>query len=564
MSESFAELFEESISNAQMKTGSILVGTIVDITGDYVIVNAGLKSEGAVPIEEFVNESGDHDVRIGDTVEVALDSVEDGFGETKLSREKARRARSWTVLEKAQENDEIIKGNITGKVKGGFTVEVCDIRAFLPGSLVDVRPVRDTSYLEGKELEFKVIKLDQRRNNVVVSRRAVVESEYSAERDALLENLQEGQEVMGIVKNLTDYGAFLDLGGIDGLLHITDMAWKRVKHPSEVVEVGSEMKVKVLKFDRDRNRVSLGLKQLGEDPWVDLTRRYPEGSRLFGKVTNIADYGCFVEIEEGVEGLVHVSEMDWTNRNVNPNKVVALGDEVEVMILDIDQERRRISLGIKQCKPNPWEDFSESFNKGDKVKGNIKSITDFGIFIGLDGGIDGLIHLSDLSWNEPGETAVHNYKKGDEIEAVVLAVDPERERISLGVKQIDRDPFGQFVADNPKGSVVKGIVKEVDTKHAVIDLGDGVEGVLRASEISRERVEDVRMHLKEGQEVEAKFTGTDRKSRMLSLSIKAKDYEDEAEAVSDYSAGNETSGGTTLGDLMKEQLSGLDTESKDD
>jgi len=560
MSESFAELFEESISNAQMKTGSILVGTVVDITGDYVIVNAGLKSEGAVPIEEFVNESGEHDVKIGDSIEVALDSVEDGFGETKLSREKARRARSWTVLEKAQENDEIIKGNITGKVKGGFTVEVCDIRAFLPGSLVDVRPVRDTSYLEGKELEFKVIKLDQRRNNVVVSRRAVVESEYSAERDALLENLQEGQEVMGIVKNLTDYGAFLDLGGIDGLLHITDMAWKRVKHPSEVVEVGSEMKVKVLKFDRDRNRVSLGLKQLGEDPWVDLTRRYPEGSRLFGKVTNIADYGCFVEIEEGVEGLVHVSEMDWTNRNVNPNKVVALGDEVEVMILDIDQERRRISLGIKQCKPNPWEDFSESFNKGDKVKGNIKSITDFGIFIGLDGGIDGLIHLSDLSWNEAGEEAVHNYKKGDEIEAVVLAVDPERERISLGVKQIDRDPFGQFVADNPKGSIVKGIVKEVDTKHAVIDLGDGVEGVLRASEITRERVEDVRMHLKEGQEVEAKFTGTDRKSRMLSLSIKAKDYADEAEAVSDYSADNEASGGATLGDLMKEQLSGLETD----
>ena len=560
MSESFAELFEESISNAQMKTGSILIGTVVDITGDFVIVNAGLKSEGAVPIEEFVNESGDSDVKIGDSVEVALDSVEDGFGETKLSREKARRARSWTILEKAQENDEIIKGNITGKVKGGFTVEVCDIRAFLPGSLVDVRPVRDTSYLEGKELEFKVIKLDQRRNNVVVSRRAVVESEYSAERDALLENLQEGQEVMGIVKNLTDYGAFLDLGGIDGLLHITDMAWKRVKHPSEVVEVGSEMKVKVLKFDRDRNRVSLGLKQLGEDPWVDLTRRYPEGSRLFGKVTNIADYGCFVEIEEGVEGLVHVSEMDWTNRNVNPNKVVALGDEVEVMILDIDQERRRISLGIKQCKPNPWEDFSESFNKGDKVKGNIKSITDFGIFIGLDGGIDGLIHLSDLSWNEAGEEAVHNYKKGDEIEAVVLAVDPERERISLGVKQIDRDPFGQFVADNPKGSIVKGIVKEVDTKHAVIDLGDGVEGVLRASEITRERVEDVRMHLKEGQEVEAKFTGTDRKSRMLSLSIKAKDYADEAEAVSDYSAGNESTGGATLGDLMKEQLGGLDSK----
>lgn len=559
MSESFAELFEESISNSQMKVGSILTGTVVDITGDYVIVNAGLKSEGAVPIEEFEDENGETDVKIGDSVEVALDSVEDGFGETKLSHEKARRARSWTVLEKAQENDEIIKGNITGKVKGGFTVEVCDIRAFLPGSLVDVRPVRDTSYLEGKELEFKVIKLDQRRNNVVVSRRAVVESEYSAEREQLLENLQEGQEVMGIVKNLTDYGAFLDLGGIDGLLHITDMAWKRVKHPSEVVEVGQEMQVKVLKFDRERNRVSLGLKQLGEDPWVDLTRRYPEGSRLFGKVTNIADYGCFVEIEEGVEGLVHVSEMDWTNRNVNPNKVVALGDEVEVMILDIDQERRRISLGIKQCKPNPWEDFSESFNKGDKVSGTIKSITDFGIFIGLDGGIDGLIHLSDLSWNETGEEAVHNYKKGDEIEAVVLAVDPERERISLGVKQIDRDPFGQYVADNPKGTIVKGIVKEVDQKHAVVDLGDGVEGVIRASEISRDRVEDVRMEFKEGQEVEAKFIGTDRKSRMLSLSIKAKDYADEAEAMSDYKDASEEPAGTTLGDLLKEQLDKRDT-----
>ena len=559
MSESFAELFEESISNAQMKTGSILTGTVVDITGDYVIVNAGLKSEGAVPIEEFENESGEAAVKIGDTVEVALDSVEDGFGETKLSHEKARRARSWTVLEKAQENDEIIKGNITGKVKGGFTVEVCDIRAFLPGSLVDVRPVRDTSYLEGKELEFKVIKLDQRRNNVVVSRRAVVESEYSAEREQLLENLQEGQEITGIVKNLTDYGAFLDLGGIDGLLHITDMAWKRVKHPSEVVEVGQEMHVKVLKFDRERNRVSLGLKQLGEDPWVDLTRRYPEGSRLFGKVTNIADYGCFVEIEEGVEGLVHVSEMDWTNRNVNPNKVVALGDEVEVMILDIDQERRRISLGIKQCKPNPWEDFSESFNKGDKVSGTIKSITDFGIFIGLEGGIDGLIHLSDLSWNETGEEAVHNYKKGDELEAVVLAVDPERERISLGVKQIERDPFGQWVADNPKGSIVKGTVKEVDQKAAVVDLGEGVEGVLRASEIARDRVEDVRQHLKEGEVVEAKFIGTDRKSRMLSLSIKAKDYAEEAEAMQDYNdTSGESSGGATLGDLMKEQLGDLD------
>ena len=558
MSESFAELFEESLSQSVMKPGSIIIGTVVDITGDFVIVNAGLKSEGAVPIEEFASEGGDPDVKIGDTIEVALDSVEDGFGETKLSREKARRARSWKILEQALADDEIIKGNITGKVKGGFTVEVCDIRAFLPGSLVDVRPVRDTSYLEGKELEFKVIKLDQRRNNVVVSRRAVVESEYSAEREALLENLQEGQEIVGIVKNLTDYGAFLDLGGIDGLLHITDMAWKRVKHPSEVVEVGTEMKVKVLKFDRERNRVSLGLKQLGEDPWVDLTRRYPESSRLFGKVTNIADYGCFVEIEEGVEGLVHVSEMDWTNRNVNPNKVVALGDEVEVMILDVDQERRRISLGIKQCKPNPWEDFSEAFNKTDRVKGTIKSITDFGIFIGLDGGIDGLIHLSDLSWNETGEEAVHKYKKGDEIEAVVLAVDPERERISLGVKQLERDPFGQFVADNPKGTIVRGTVKEVDAKAAVIELSEGVEGVLRASEIGRDRVEDVRTKFKEGEEVEAKFTGIDRKSRMLSLSIKAKDYDDEAEAMSDYSQTGQVAAATTLGDLMKEQMGSRD------
>ena len=562
MSESFAELFEESIAQTKMKTGSILMGTVVDITGDFVIVNAGLKSEGAVPIEEFIGEDGEHNITIGDTVEVALDSVEDGFGETRLSHEKARRARSWTLLENAQEEDEIITGAITGKVKGGFTVEVAGIRAFLPGSLVDVRPVRDTSYLEGKELEFKVIKLDQRRNNVVVSRRAVVESEYSEEREKLLANLQEGQTVMGIVKNLTDYGAFLDLGGIDGLLHITDMAWKRVKHPSEVVEVGQEMQIKVLKFDRERNRVSLGLKQLGEDPWVDLVRRYPEHSRIFGKVTNIADYGCFVEIEEGVEGLVHVSEMDWTNRNVNPNKVVALGDEVEVMILDIDQERRRISLGIKQCKQNPWDDFSETFKKGDRVRGTIKSITDFGIFIGLEGGIDGLIHLSDLSWNEEGDQAVHNYKKGDEIDAVVLAVDPERERISLGVKQIDRDPFGQWVADNPRGSIVTGTVKELEQRHAVIELGDGVEGMLRANEIDRERVEDVRQRLKIGDEVEAKFVGQDRKSRMLSLSIKAKDYAEESEAMQEYNqqvaAEEASSAPTTLGDLMKEQLGNLD------
>jgi small subunit ribosomal protein S1 len=559
MSESFAELFEESIAQTQMKPGAILNGTVVEISGDFVMVNAGLKSEGVIPIDQFLDETGTVSVQVGEIVEVALDSVEDGFGETRLSREKARRARAWAKLETAQESEEIVTGAITGKVKGGFTVEINDIRAFLPGSLVDVRPVRDTSYLEGKELEFKVIKLDRRRNNVVVSRRAVVESEYSAEREQLLESLQEGQEVMGVVKNLTDYGAFLDLGGIDGLLHITDMAWKRVKHPSEVVEVGQEMKVKVLKFDRERNRVSLGLKQLGDDPWMDLVRRYPEHTRIFGKVTNIADYGCFVEIEEGVEGLVHVSEMDWTNRNVNPNKVVQLGDEVEVMILDIDEERRRISLGIKQCKQNPWEEFAEKFNKSDQVSGKIKSITDFGIFIGLDGGIDGLIHLSDLSWNDTGEDAVRNFQKGQEIEAVVLAVDPERERISLGVKQLEQDPFGQFVADNPKGSIVKGTVTEVDTKMAMVSLADGVDGILRASEYSRDRVEDLKLLIKVGEEMEAKFINIDRKARAISLSIKAKENDEEAEAMSDYS---QSSAGpaTTLGDLMKEQMGSMDND----
>ncbi len=559
MSESFAEMFEESISQTQMKPGSILTGTVIDISGDFVMVHAGLKSEGVIPVEQFMDEAGNIAVYVGEVVEVALDSVEDGFGETRLSREKAKRARAWARLEKAQETEEIVTGAITGKVKGGFTVEINDIRAFLPGSLVDVRPVRDTSYLEGKELEFKVIKLDRRRNNVVVSRRAVVESEYSAEREQLLESLQEGQEVTGIVKNLTDYGAFLDLGGIDGLLHITDMAWKRVKHPSEVVEVGQEMKVKVLKFDRERNRVSLGLKQLGDDPWMDLVRRYPENTRIFGKVTNIADYGCFVEIEEGVEGLVHVSEMDWTNRNVNPNKVVALGDEIEVMILDIDEERRRISLGVKQCKQNPWEEFAGNFNKNDKVSGKIKSITDFGIFIGLDGGIDGLIHLSDLSWNDTGEEAVRNFQKGQEIEAVVLAVDPERERISLGVKQLEQDPFGQFVADNPKGSLVKGTITEVDTKVAMVNLGEGVEGILRASEYARDRVEDLKMHLKEGEELEAKFINIDRKARAISLSIKAKETDEEGEAMRDY-AQNSSAAPTTLGDLMKEQMGSLDNE----
>ncbi len=554
MSESFADLFEESLATTQMKPGSILMGTVVEINQDFVMVSAGLKSEGVIPLDQFMSEKGELEVAVGDEVEVALDSVEDGFGETRLSREKAKRARAWTVLEEAQESDEIIKGMITGKVKGGFTVEINDIRAFLPGSLVDVRPVRDTAYLEGKELDFKVIKLDRRRNNVVVSRRAVVESEFSQEREELLKNLQEGQDVKGIVKNLTDYGAFLDLGGIDGLLHITDMAWKRVKHPSEVVEVGDEVNVKVLKFDRERNRVSLGLKQLGEDPWVEISRRYPVGSRLFGKVTNIADYGCFVEIEEGVEGLVHVSEMDWTNRNVNPSKVVQLGDESEVVILDIDEERRRISLGMKQCKSNPWDDFAVNNSKNDRVSGKIKSITDFGIFIGLEGGIDGLIHLSDLSWSETGEEAVHNFKKGDEIEAVVLSVDPERERISLGVKQLDKDPFANFVADNPKRSIVTGTVLSVDAKGATIDLGDGVEGMLRSTELSRDRVEDARSILNEGDEVEAKFIGIDRKNRVISLSIKAKESDEEAEVLQDYSNAA-PAGSTTLGDILKEQMS---------
>ncbi len=553
MSESFAELFEESIQSTEMNVGSIMNGTVVDIRDGYVTVAAGLKSEGVIPESQFMNEAGELEVAVGDEVEVVLEAIEDGWGETRLSRDKAKRAKAWKVLEKAHEADEIITGVITGKVKGGFTVELGDIRAFLPGSLVDVRPVRDTAYLEGKELEFKVIKLDQKRNNVVVSRRAVVESEYSAEREALLASLEEGKTVKGIVKNLTDYGAFLDLGGIDGLLHITDMAWKRVKHPSEIVEVGSEIDVVVLKFDKERNRVSLGLKQMGEDPWAEIARRYPEGSRLVGKISNITDYGCFVEIEDGVEGLVHVSEMDWTNKNVNPAKVVTLGDEVEVMILDIDQERRRISLGMKQCTPNPWDEFSATHNKGDKVSGKIKSITDFGIFVGLDGGIDGLVHLSDISWDSTGEDVVHNYKKGDELEAVVLSIDPERERISLGVKQMEQDPFSDFVASHEKGSLVKGVVTAVDARAATIDLGDGIEGTLRASELSRDRVEDARSVLKEGDEVEAKFLGVDRKTRAINLSIKAKDAEEETQAMKDYASGSEAPQ-TTLGDLLKEQM----------
>ncbi|MBV2090500.1 MAG: 30S ribosomal protein S1 [Candidatus Thiodiazotropha sp. (ex Ctena orbiculata)] len=553
MTESFAELFEESLSSTQLRSGAIIIGTVLDITSEAVIVNAGLKSEGVIPRSQFLNHAGEIEVEIGDQVEVALDAVEDGFGATRLSREKAKRDQAWKVLEKAHEAEETVIGRINGKVKGGFTVELNDIRAFLPGSLVDVRPVRDTAYLEGKDLEFKVIKLDRRRNNVVVSRRAVVEQEYSEEREKLLENLQEGQEVTGVVKNLTDYGAFVDLGGIDGLLHITDMAWKRVKHPSEVVEIGDEIRVKILKFDRDRNRVSLGLKQMGDDPWVALARRYPESTRLFGKVTNIADYGCFVEIEEGVEGLVHVSEMDWTNKNVHPSKIVSLGDEVEVMVLDIDEERRRVSLGIKQCKPNPWDEFAAIHKKGDHVSGSIKSITDFGIFIGLDGGIDGLIHLSDISWDDEGEDAIRNFKKGDEVETVVLSVDPERERISLGIKQLAQDPFSLFVAANEKGSFVKGTVAEVDAKGAVIALADGVEGYLRASELSRDRVEDARSMLKDGDEIEAKFIGVDRKNRTISLSIKAKDADEEAAAIKGY-ARDAASSAPTLGDLLKEQM----------
>jgi len=552
MTESFAELFAQSVANVKFEPGAIVIGTVVEINGENVIVNAGLKSEGVIPRVQFLNASGELEVAVGDQVEVALDAVEDGWGATRLSREKAKRNQSWLRLEKAFEAGELVTGRITGKVKGGFTVEVDQIRAFLPGSLVDVRPVRDTAYLENKDLEFKVIKLDRKRNNVVVSRRAVVEQEYSAEREALLSGLQEGMEVKGVVKNLTDYGAFVDLGGIDGLLHITDMAWKRVKHPSEVVAIGDELMVKVLKFDRERQRVSLGLKQLGDDPWVNLARRYPEGTRLFGRVTNIADYGCFVEIEEGVEGLVHVSEMDWTNKNIHPSKLVQLGDEVEVMVLDIDEERRRISLGMKQCQPNPWEEFAENHKKGDHVTGQIKSITDFGIFIGLDGAIDGLVHLSDLTWDDTGEAALRNFKKGQEVEAVVLAVDPERERISLGIKQLDKDPFSSFLALHEKGSVVKGVVSEVDAKGAAVQLADGVDGYLRASELSRDRVEDARMVLKVGDEIEAKFIGVDRKSRTISLSVKAKDVDEEQAAIAGYS--REGQRGATLGDLLKEQM----------
>ncbi|MBD2810645.1 30S ribosomal protein S1 [Xenorhabdus sp. Vera] len=531
MTESFAQLFEESLQVIETRPGAIVRGVVVAIDKDVVLVDAGLKSESAIPVEQFKNAQGELEIQVGDEVDVALDAVEDGFGETILSREKAKRHEAWLMLEKAYEEAETVTGVINGKVKGGFTVELNGIRAFLPGSLVDVRPVRDTAHLEGKELEFKVIKLDQKRNNVVVSRRAVIESENSAERDQLLENLQEGMEVKGIVKNLTDYGAFVDLGGVDGLLHITDMAWKRVKHPSEIVNVGDEITVKVLKFDRERTRVSLGLKQLGEDPWVAIAKRYPESTKLTGRVTNLTDYGCFVEIEEGVEGLVHVSEMDWTNKNIHPSKVVNVGDVVEVMVLDIDEERRRISLGLKQCKSNPWQQFAETHNKNDRVEGKIKSITDFGIFIGLDGGIDGLVHLSDISWNVAGEEAVREYKKGDEIAAVVLQVDAERERISLGIKQLAEDPFNNYLSVNKKGAIVNGKVTAVDAKGATVELADGVEGYLRASEASRDRIEDATQVLNVGDEVEAKYVGVDRKNRVINLSVRAKDEADEKDAI---------------------------------
>ncbi len=555
MNESFAALFEESLKTVDMVPGTIITGVVIDIDKDWVTVHAGLKSEGVIPAEQFRNEMGELTLQIGDEVQVALESVEDGFGETKLSREKAKRAEAWKILEAAHVAEEVIKGVINGKVKGGFTVDVAGIRAFLPGSLVDVRPVRETTHLEGKELEFKVIKLDQKRNNVVVSRRAVLEQANSVERDELLATLQEGQAVKGIVKNLTDYGAFVDLGGVDGLLHITDMAWKRIKHPGEIVEVGQEIDVKVLKFDRERNRVSLGLKQLGEDPWIQITKRYPEGARVKAKVTNLTDYGCFAELEEGVEGLIHVSEMDWTNKNIHPSKVVQLGDEIEVMVLDIDEERRRISLGLKQCQENPWDAFARTCAKGDKISGKIKSITDFGIFIGLDGGIDGLVHLSDISWHEAGEEAVRKYKKGDELETVVLAIDPERERISLGIKQLETDPFSEYVSVNDKGAVVKGIVKEVEAKAAVITLADDVEATLKASELSREKVEDARNLLKVGDEVEAKIIAVDRKNRSISLSVKSKDVEEEKTAMKELSSKqSDQASPTTLGDLIKAQM----------
>jgi small subunit ribosomal protein S1 len=553
MSESFAELFENSVK-LELDNSGLITGLVVNIDDDWVTIDAGLKSEGVIPREEFLDDSRQLEVALGDEVEVTIESLDDGFGSTRLSREKAKRAATWKRLEKAQEDQEIVIGIINGKVKGGFTVEVQGIRAFLPGSLVDVRPIRDTTHLEGQPLEFKVLKLDEKRNNVVVSRRAVMEAENSADRDELLANLAEGQEIKGIIKNLTDYGAFVDLGGVDGLLHITDMSWKRIKHPSEIVEVGQEMLVKVLKFDKEASRVSLGLKQMGEDPWESLKNRFPVGSKVSAKVTNLTDYGCFAELEEGLEGLVHVSEMDWTNKNIHPSKIVNVGDEVEVMILDINEERRRISLGIKQCKVNPWDDFGQRNEKGTKIKGSIKSITDFGIFLGLEGGIDGLVHLSDISWDEPGEIAVRNFKKGDEIETVILSVDADRERISLGIKQLIDDPYGNYLAANEKGSIIKGVISEVDAKGAVIDLAEEVQGYLKASDIAQERVEDASQHLKVGDEVEAKIVGFDKKNRSVNLSIKAKDFADEKEALQEHNSQASDASPTTIGDLIKAKL----------
>ena len=559
--EDFAKLFEESLSRQEMRQGELITAEVVRVDFNIVVVNAGLKSESFINIDEFKNDKGEIEVKPGDFVTVAIESLEDGYGETKLSRDKAKRLKAWHDLEAAMEQGSIVQGLVTSKVKGGLTVMINGIRAFLPGSLVDIRPVKDTSPFENKALDFKVIKLDRKRNNVVVSRRAVLEESQGEVREKLLSTLSEGAIVKGIVKNITDYGAFVDLGGIDGLLHITDLAWRRVKHPSEVLAVGDEVTAKVLKFDQEKNRVSLGMKQLGEDPWVGLARRYPQGTRLFGKVTNITDYGAFVEIESGIEGLVHVSEMDWTNKNIHPTKVVQLGDEVEVMILEIDEERRRISLGMKQCMPNPWDEFSMNHKKGDKVKGSIKSITDFGVFVGLPGGIDGLVHLSDLSWSAAGETAVRDYKKGQEVEAVVLAIDVERERISLGIKQLEGDPFTNFVAMHDKGSIVTGTVKSLDAKGAVVSLGSDIEGYLRASELSRDRVEDMRQHLKEGDAVNAMIINVDRKNRSINLSIKAKDNAEEGEAMSRMSAENQgaNTGTTNLGALLKAKLS--DTKS---
>ncbi|MFT6663350.1 MAG: small subunit ribosomal protein S1 [Porticoccus sp.] len=560
MSESFADLFEESLKTIEMNAGAIVTGVIIDIDKDWVTVHAGLKSEGVIPKSQFIDDNGELDINIGDEVQVALEAVEDGFGATRLSREKARRAESWIELEAAHKADEVVTGIISGKVKGGFTVDVNGLRAFLPGSLVDVRPIRDTAHLEDKPLEFKVIKLDQKRNNVVVSRRAVMEKVNSEERDELLAKLEEGITLKGIVKNLTDYGAFVDLGGIDGLLHITDMSWKRIKHPSEIVNVGDEIDVKVLKFDRERSRVSLGMKQMGEDPWADISGRYPEGARVKAVVTNLTDYGCFAELEDGVEGLVHVSEMDWTNKNIHPSKVVQLGDEVEVMVLDIDEERRRISLGIKQCHMNPWDEFAMNHSKGEKISGSIKSITDFGIFIGLNGGIDGLVHLSDISWHETGEEAVRNFKKGDEVETVILSIDPERERISLGMKQLSDDPFSNYVTENDKGAIVNGVVKEVDAKGAVVTLSGDIEGYLKASEISREKVEDARNALNVGDEVEVKVINVDRKNRSINLSIKAKDVAEEKAAIKEHrKSETDNIAPTTIGDLIKAQM---DTKEK--